>query len=116
MGGLVARAIRANRFARIIRNSDPYFYSASGRFARIIRIPDSHESLGDRGTRTIPTKDLPHQVVVFGGWCANCRNLGKIRTTPSFALAMLIVDFVGVARGFRGLKFTRISLEFSEFY
>ena len=34
---LVARAIRnairANRFARIIRNSNPYFYSASGRFA-----------------------------------------------------------------------------------
>ena len=28
---------------------------------------------------------------------------GKIRTTPSFALAMLIVDFLGVVRGFRGL-------------
>ena len=27
---------------------------------------------------------------------------GKIRTTPSFALAMLIIDFVGVVRGFRG--------------
>ena len=27
---------------------------------------------------------------------------GKIRTTPSFALAMLIVNFVGVVRGFRG--------------
>ena len=36
---LVARAIRneirANRFARIIRNWNAYFYSASGRFARI---------------------------------------------------------------------------------
>ena len=45
---LVARAIRnairANRFARIIRNRNPYFYSASGRFARITRISDSRES------------------------------------------------------------------------
>ena len=45
---LVARAIRnairANRFARIIRNCHPYFYSASGRFARIARISDSRES------------------------------------------------------------------------
>ena len=32
---LVARAIRANRFARIIRNCNPYFYSVSGRFAPI---------------------------------------------------------------------------------
>ena len=45
---LVARAIRnairANRFARIIRNWNPYFYSASSRFARITRISDSRES------------------------------------------------------------------------
>ena len=45
---LVARAIRnairANRFARIIRNRNPYFYSASGRFAGITRISDSRES------------------------------------------------------------------------
>ena len=33
-----------DRFARIIRNSNPYFYSASGRFARITRISDSRES------------------------------------------------------------------------
>ena len=49
---LVARAIRnairANRFARIIRNSNPYFYSASGRFARITRISDSRESADSR--------------------------------------------------------------------
>ena len=38
----MARAIRANRFARIIRNRNPYFYSASGRFARITRISDNH--------------------------------------------------------------------------
>ena len=45
---LVARAIRnairANRFARIIRNWNPYFCSSSGRFARITRISDSRES------------------------------------------------------------------------
>ena len=45
---LVARAIRnairANRFARIIRNWNPYFYSASGRFAQITRISDLRES------------------------------------------------------------------------
>ena len=49
---LVARAIRnairANRFARIIRNRNPYFYSVSGRFARITRISDSRESPDSR--------------------------------------------------------------------
>ena len=43
---------------------------------------------------------------ILGGWCANCRNPGKqqnTHTTPNFALAMLIIDFVGVSRGFRGL-------------
>ena len=45
----IRNAIRANRFARIdsreiIRNWNPYFYSASGRFARITRISDSRES------------------------------------------------------------------------
>ena len=43
---LVARAIRANRFARIIRNWNPNFYSTSGRFAWITRISDSRESPG----------------------------------------------------------------------
>ena len=51
-GTFVARAIRnairANRFARIIRNWNPYFYSASGRFARITRISDSRESPDSR--------------------------------------------------------------------
>ena len=45
---LVARVIRdaihANRLVRIIRNWNPNFYSASGRFARITRISDSRES------------------------------------------------------------------------
>ena len=42
-----------------------------------------------------------------GGWCANCRNLRKRNNRhhpDSFALAMLIVDFVGVVRGFRSLS------------
>ena len=49
---LVARAIRnaipANRFARIIRNWNPYFYSAWRRFAGITRISDSRESPDSR--------------------------------------------------------------------
>ena len=48
-----------------------------------------------------------HQVLVWGrGWCANRRNLRKrqIRTTTNLALAMLIVDSVGVVCGFHGLK------------
>ena len=49
---LVARAIRnairVNRFARIIRNWNPYFYSASGRFVRNTRISDSRESPDSR--------------------------------------------------------------------
>ena len=52
---LVARAIRnvirANRFARIIRNWNPYFYSASGRFVRFTRISDSRESADSRESR-----------------------------------------------------------------
>ena len=50
--------------------------------------------LGDRQPRTIPTKDLPHQVVVFffwGGGGVLCelsvpkfKEKGKICTTPSF--------------------------------
>ena len=52
MKSLVARAIRnairVNRFARIIRHRNPYFYSASGRFARITRISDSRESPDSR--------------------------------------------------------------------
>ena len=34
--------------------------------------------IGDRELRTIPTKDLPHGVVFWGGgWCANCQNPRK---------------------------------------
>ena len=61
--------------------------------------------IGDRQPRTIPTKDLLHQVFFVGGWCANCRNpkeKAKNRTTPNFVLAMLIVNVVGVVRGFGG--------------
>ena len=65
--------------------------------------PFDFPKIGGCQPRTIPRNDLLHQVVFWGGWCANCRNLRKrqIRTTPSFALTMLIVDFVGVVRGFR---------------
>ena len=48
MARAIRNAIRANRFARIIRNRNPYFYSASGRFARITRISDSRESPDSR--------------------------------------------------------------------
>ena len=60
--------------------------------------------IGDRQPRTIPTKDLLHQVVFLGGWRANFRNLRKRQNKhhPQFALAMLIVNFVGVLGGFRG--------------
>ena len=44
MARAIRNAIRANRFARIIRIWNPYFYSVSGRFARIARISDSRES------------------------------------------------------------------------
>ena len=52
---LVARAIRntirANRFARIIRNWNPYFHSASGQFAWITQISDSREPPDSRKSR-----------------------------------------------------------------
>ena len=48
MARAIRNAIRANRFARIIRNRNPYFYSASGRFAGITRISDSRESPDSR--------------------------------------------------------------------
>ena len=64
------------------------------------------------GNSISPQKTFLIRSYFWWGWCANCRNLrekGTIRTTPSFALAMLIVDFVGVVRGFRGLKFNTTS-------
>ena len=48
MARAIRNAIRANRFARIIRTWNPYFYSASGRFAWITRISDSRESPDSR--------------------------------------------------------------------
>ena len=60
--------------------------------------------IGDRQPRTIPTKDLPHSSggIFLGGGVriVGTEEKRKIRTTPSFALAMLIVDFVGVVRGY----------------
>ena len=51
----------------------------------LLRTPVSIE-IGGRQPRTIPTKDLPHQVVFLGGWCANCRNPRKRQNThhPQF--------------------------------
>ena len=43
MAQVIRIAIRADRFARIIRNSNPFFHSPASRFARITRISDSHE-------------------------------------------------------------------------
>ena len=59
--------------------------------------------LGDRQPRTIPTKDPSSSLGIWGGGVriVGTEENSKIRT-PSFALAMLIVDFVGVVRGFRG--------------
>ena len=63
-----------------------------------------------RGPRTThhPHKRPSSSGGIFGGVVCELsepkKKKGKIRTTPSFALAMLIVDFVGVVRGFRGLK------------
>ena len=47
-GGVGWHGRFATRFARIIRNRNPYFYSVSGRFARITRISDSRESPDSR--------------------------------------------------------------------
>ena len=59
-----------------------------------------------------PTTHHPHKRPSSSGgifWGVVCelsepKKKGKIRTTPSFALAMLIANFVGVVRGFRGPK------------
>ena len=54
--------------------------------------PPKRPSLGDREPRTIPPKDLPCQVVFFGGGRGGGgvrivgTKKGKICTTPSFAL------------------------------
>ena len=77
---------------------------------------ENADCLGDREPRSIPTRELPHRVVLFWGWCANCRNQRERQNThhPSFALAMLIVDLVGVVRGFRGLIVRFVIMEISE--
>ena len=59
-----------------------------------------------------PTTHHPHKRSsasggIFGGVVcefSETKKKGKMHTTPSFALAMLIVNFVGVVRGFRGPK------------
>ena len=75
---LVARAIRnairANRFARIIRNWNPYFYSASGRFARITRISDSRESPDSR--ESCESIRANHATKSKTWWFINCTQGG----------------------------------------
>ena len=65
-----------------------------------------HVTIGDREPRTIPTKTflIGWYFLGDGAQIVGTKEKRKIRTTPSFALAMLIVNFVGVVRGFRGLK------------
>ena len=48
MARAIRNAIRVNRLARIIRNWNPNFYSASGRIAWITRISDSRKSPDSR--------------------------------------------------------------------
>ena len=101
-------------------------FSNCGRFGRrntTSRVPPTSRdplpllilSLRSLRCRGPPTTHHPHRRPsssggIFGGgggWCANCRNLieeTKYAPTPSFALAMLIIDFMGVVRGYRGLK------------
>ena len=52
----------------------------------------SSNLLGDRQPRTIPTKDPPHEVVFWGGWCANCRNLRKRQNTHHIQFCTRDVD------------------------
>ena len=72
MARAIRNAIRANRFARIIRNWNLYFYSSSGRFARITRSSDSRESPDSREScesirANHATKSLPAHTPNFRG-------------------------------------------------
>ena len=59
--------------------------------------PVGSSQIGDRQPRTIPTKDLLHQVVFLGGWCANFRNLRKRQHThhPQFCTRDVDRKFCG---------------------
>ena len=58
MARAIRKAIRANRFARIIRNLKPlFFYSASRRFARITRIFRFARNRANRFARITPLRD-----------------------------------------------------------
>ena len=64
------------------------------------RIDSQKQKIGDRKPRTIPTKDLPHQVVFLGGggWCVRIvgtQETGKIRTTPRFCTRDVDCRFCG---------------------
>ena len=71
------------------------------------RNSSKRQEIGDRKPHIIPTMTFLIGWSFWGAWCANCRSPRKRRkicTTPSFAIATLMVDFVGVVRGFRSLK------------
>ena len=61
-------------------------------------------TIGDRQPRTMPTKDIPYQVVFWGLVCelSEPKRKAKYASPPSFALVIFILDFVGVVRRFRG--------------
>ena len=69
----IRNAIRANRFARVIRNSNPYFHSASGRFARIARISDSRES---PDSRELCESTRPNHATKVVHVCVSCWHRG----------------------------------------
>ena len=57
------------------------FEVLAGKSAQQKQVPNFLAIIGDREPHTMPTKDLSHDVVFLGGWCANCRNLRTIQST-----------------------------------
>ena len=86
-----------------LQSRKPHRYPKIGRKHQPgVRIPPVP---GDRKNYPENTRKIPQKY--RGIWRGGVRifrtqEKGKIRTTPSFALAMLILNFVGVVRGFRG--------------
>ena len=73
---------------------------------QIFTLSDDLHKRSNRGPSImhIPRKDLPHQVVFWGGLVCEVSEPQKRQNThnPQFALAMLIVYFVGAVCGLRG--------------
>ena len=64
------------------------------------------EKIEDREPCTIPTKDLPYRGGIFAGVVCEFSepSYKKKKKKAKYALAMLIVDFVGVVRGSKRLR------------